>query len=243
MCFLTLSLVVQTPALKWGLIFKSRLQPQSRHKTDDGVRRKRAPTNVLFIRPVRDYCSVSRRSDTAILYNDRSVLESHHVSAAYRLLQDDDEMNILYNLSKDDWRWVGLTEMRLLRAARAGSCLSFWKKSVRLALILSNLIDLLYKHEDLVFSPQHAAVYFSSCLIVLPGSWGLWWWRWCWPQICRATSSRWRPWRTSSNSLRGQFRLRSLTTTTLFHLGQVYYDCLQLFIPQKVTRNRILLPN
>lgn len=54
-------------------------------------------------------CSVSHRSDTAILYNDRSVLESHHVSAAYRLLQDDDEMNILYNLSKDDWRSVGLT--------------------------------------------------------------------------------------------------------------------------------------
>lgn len=48
--------------------------------------------------------SVTGRSDTAILYNDRSVLESHHVSAAYRLLQDDDEMNILYNLSKDDWR-------------------------------------------------------------------------------------------------------------------------------------------
>ncbi|XP_010779733.1 calcium/calmodulin-dependent 3',5'-cyclic nucleotide phosphodiesterase 1C-like, partial [Notothenia coriiceps] len=46
----------------------------------------------------------SDRSDTAILYNDRSVLESHHVSAAYRLLQEDDEMNILYNLSKDDWR-------------------------------------------------------------------------------------------------------------------------------------------
>ena len=48
--------------------------------------------------------SSSFRSDTAVLYNDRSVLESHHVSAAYRLLQDDDEMNILYNLSKDDWR-------------------------------------------------------------------------------------------------------------------------------------------
>lgn len=50
--------------------------------------------------------SSSDRSDTAILYNDRSVLESHHVSAAYRLLQEDDEMNILYNLSKDDWRFV-----------------------------------------------------------------------------------------------------------------------------------------
>ncbi|XP_066512840.1 dual specificity calcium/calmodulin-dependent 3',5'-cyclic nucleotide phosphodiesterase 1C-like [Hoplias malabaricus] len=47
---------------------------------------------------------IQTRSDMAILYNDRSVLESHHVSAAYRLLQDDDEMNILYNLSKDDWR-------------------------------------------------------------------------------------------------------------------------------------------
>ncbi|CAB1328738.1 unnamed protein product, partial [Coregonus sp. 'balchen'] len=39
----------------------------------------------------------------AILYNDRSVLENHHVSAAYRLMQED-EMNILVNLSKDDWR-------------------------------------------------------------------------------------------------------------------------------------------
>ncbi|XP_076827980.1 dual specificity calcium/calmodulin-dependent 3',5'-cyclic nucleotide phosphodiesterase 1A isoform X2 [Brachyhypopomus gauderio] len=47
---------------------------------------------------------IQTRSDAAILYNDRSVQENHHVSAAYRLLQDDDEMNILYNLSKDDWR-------------------------------------------------------------------------------------------------------------------------------------------
>jgi calcium/calmodulin-dependent 3',5'-cyclic nucleotide phosphodiesterase len=44
------------------------------------------------------------RSDPAILYNDRSVLENHHLSAAYRLLQEDEEMNILVNLSKDDWR-------------------------------------------------------------------------------------------------------------------------------------------
>ncbi|XP_019121587.1 calcium/calmodulin-dependent 3',5'-cyclic nucleotide phosphodiesterase 1C isoform X2 [Larimichthys crocea] len=46
---------------------------------------------------------IQTRSDTAMLYNDRAVLENHHVSAAYRLLQDDDEMNILSNLSKDDW--------------------------------------------------------------------------------------------------------------------------------------------
>ncbi|XP_016118995.1 calcium/calmodulin-dependent 3',5'-cyclic nucleotide phosphodiesterase 1A-like [Sinocyclocheilus grahami] len=43
------------------------------------------------------------KSEVAILYNDRSVLENHHVSAAYRLMQED-EMNILVNLSKDDWR-------------------------------------------------------------------------------------------------------------------------------------------
>ncbi|XP_034038623.1 calcium/calmodulin-dependent 3',5'-cyclic nucleotide phosphodiesterase 1A-like isoform X3 [Thalassophryne amazonica] len=67
---------------------------------------------MIFAAAVHDYehtgttnnFHIQTRSDTAILYNDRSVLESHHVSAAYRLLQEDDEMNILYNLSKDDWR-------------------------------------------------------------------------------------------------------------------------------------------
>ncbi|XP_058274504.1 dual specificity calcium/calmodulin-dependent 3',5'-cyclic nucleotide phosphodiesterase 1C isoform X2 [Hemibagrus wyckioides] len=67
---------------------------------------------LIFAAAVHDYehtgttnnFHIQTRSDTAILYNDRSVLESHHVSAAYRLIQDDDEMNILYNLSKDDWR-------------------------------------------------------------------------------------------------------------------------------------------
>ncbi|XP_026127062.1 calcium/calmodulin-dependent 3',5'-cyclic nucleotide phosphodiesterase 1A isoform X2 [Carassius auratus] len=46
---------------------------------------------------------IQTRSEVAILYNDRSVLENHHVSAAYRLMQED-EMNILVNLPKDDWR-------------------------------------------------------------------------------------------------------------------------------------------
>lgn len=43
------------------------------------------------------------RSEVAILYNDRSVLENHHVSAAYRLMVEED-MNIFVNLNKDDWR-------------------------------------------------------------------------------------------------------------------------------------------
>lgn len=45
------------------------------------------------------------RSDISLLYNDHAVQENHHVSAVYRLLQNNDETNILSNLSKDDWRW------------------------------------------------------------------------------------------------------------------------------------------
>ncbi|XP_052747237.1 dual specificity calcium/calmodulin-dependent 3',5'-cyclic nucleotide phosphodiesterase 1 isoform X3 [Bicyclus anynana] len=42
-------------------------------------------------------------SDTALLYNDRAVLENHHISAAFRLIRDED-CNILQNLSRDEFR-------------------------------------------------------------------------------------------------------------------------------------------
>ncbi|XP_063284758.1 dual specificity calcium/calmodulin-dependent 3',5'-cyclic nucleotide phosphodiesterase 1A isoform X1 [Pelobates fuscus] len=66
---------------------------------------------MIFAAAIHDYehtgttnnFHIQTRSEVAILYNDRSVLENHHVSAAYRIMQDD-EMNILANLSKDDWR-------------------------------------------------------------------------------------------------------------------------------------------
>uniref|UniRef100_A0A2I3RCF3 Phosphodiesterase 1B n=1 Tax=Pan troglodytes TaxID=9598 RepID=A0A2I3RCF3_PANTR len=41
-------------------------------------------------------------SECAILYNDRSVLENHHISSVFRLMQDD-EMNIFINLTKDEF--------------------------------------------------------------------------------------------------------------------------------------------
>ncbi|XP_074478064.1 dual specificity calcium/calmodulin-dependent 3',5'-cyclic nucleotide phosphodiesterase 1A isoform X1 [Sebastes fasciatus] len=67
---------------------------------------------IIFAAAIHDYehtgttnnFHIQTRSDTAMLYNDRAVLENYHVSAAYRLLQGDDDMNILSNLSKDDWR-------------------------------------------------------------------------------------------------------------------------------------------
>ncbi|XP_071072334.1 dual specificity calcium/calmodulin-dependent 3',5'-cyclic nucleotide phosphodiesterase 1A isoform X4 [Dasypus novemcinctus] len=66
---------------------------------------------MVFAAAIHDYehtgttnnFHIQTRSDSAILYNDRSVLENHHVSAAYRLMQEE-EMNIMANLSKDDWR-------------------------------------------------------------------------------------------------------------------------------------------
>lgn len=42
-------------------------------------------------------------SDIALVYNDRAVLENHHVSAAFRLLREDD-CNVLGNLSKEEFR-------------------------------------------------------------------------------------------------------------------------------------------
>ncbi|XP_038206237.1 calcium/calmodulin-dependent 3',5'-cyclic nucleotide phosphodiesterase 1 isoform X2 [Zerene cesonia] len=42
-------------------------------------------------------------SDTALLYNDRAVLENHHISAAFRLMREE-ENNILLNLSRDEFR-------------------------------------------------------------------------------------------------------------------------------------------
>lgn len=42
-------------------------------------------------------------SDTALLYNDRAVLENHHVSAAFRLMKEG-ENNIVSNLSREEFR-------------------------------------------------------------------------------------------------------------------------------------------
>ncbi|XP_066966855.1 dual specificity calcium/calmodulin-dependent 3',5'-cyclic nucleotide phosphodiesterase 1A-like isoform X2 [Macrobrachium rosenbergii] len=42
-------------------------------------------------------------SETALLYNDRAVLENHHICAAFRLLRGE-ESNVLINLSKEEYR-------------------------------------------------------------------------------------------------------------------------------------------
>lgn len=62
--------------------------------------------SVYKLQKISDWMlCLSVRSEVAILYNDRSVLENYHVSAAYRLMAEED-MNILVNLNKDDWRFA-----------------------------------------------------------------------------------------------------------------------------------------
>ncbi|XP_064408388.1 dual specificity calcium/calmodulin-dependent 3',5'-cyclic nucleotide phosphodiesterase 1B [Latimeria chalumnae] len=65
---------------------------------------------VLFAAAVHDYehtgttnsFHIQTKSECALVYNDRSVLENHHVSAVFQLMQME-EMNIFLNLTKEEW--------------------------------------------------------------------------------------------------------------------------------------------
>ena len=46
---------------------------------------------------------INSKSELALLYNDRSVLENHHISAAFRLMRDP-ERNIVQNLDDCQYR-------------------------------------------------------------------------------------------------------------------------------------------
>uniref|UniRef100_A0A7N6A8A0 Phosphodiesterase n=1 Tax=Anabas testudineus TaxID=64144 RepID=A0A7N6A8A0_ANATE len=64
----------------------------------------------LFAAAIHDYehtgttnnFHIHTKSDFALIYNDRSVQESHHLSASFRLLQDE-QMNIFINLTREEW--------------------------------------------------------------------------------------------------------------------------------------------
>ncbi|XP_073069540.1 dual specificity calcium/calmodulin-dependent 3',5'-cyclic nucleotide phosphodiesterase 1B isoform X4 [Manis javanica] len=65
---------------------------------------------IIFAAAIHDYehtgttnsFHIQTKSECAILYNDRSVLENHHLSSVFRMMQDD-EMNIFINLAKDEF--------------------------------------------------------------------------------------------------------------------------------------------
>ncbi|KAK2905633.1 dual specificity calcium/calmodulin-dependent 3',5'-cyclic nucleotide phosphodiesterase 1A isoform X2 [Channa argus] len=82
---------------------------------------------------------IHTRSEVAILYNDRSVLENHHVSAAYRLMAEED-MNILVNLNKDDWRELRSLVIEMVMSTDM-SCHFQQIKTMRNALTQTHGID------------------------------------------------------------------------------------------------------
>uniref|UniRef100_A0AAQ5YI15 Phosphodiesterase n=1 Tax=Amphiprion ocellaris TaxID=80972 RepID=A0AAQ5YI15_AMPOC len=82
---------------------------------------------------------IHTRSEVAILYNDRSVLENHHVSAAYRLMAEED-MNILVNLNKDDWRFLRSLVIEMVMSTDM-SCHFQQIKTMRNALTQTHSID------------------------------------------------------------------------------------------------------
>uniref|UniRef100_A0A8P4KHM3 Phosphodiesterase n=1 Tax=Dicentrarchus labrax TaxID=13489 RepID=A0A8P4KHM3_DICLA len=82
---------------------------------------------------------IHTRSEVAILYNDRSVLENHHVSAAYRLMAEED-MNILVNLNKDDWRELRALVIEMVMSTDM-SCHFQQIKTMRNALTQTHSID------------------------------------------------------------------------------------------------------
>ncbi|XP_077584280.1 dual specificity calcium/calmodulin-dependent 3',5'-cyclic nucleotide phosphodiesterase 1A [Stigmatopora nigra] len=82
---------------------------------------------------------IHTRSEVATLYNDRSVLENHHVSAAYRLMADDDT-NILINLNKDDWRELRALVIEMVMATDM-SCHFQQIKSMRNVLAQPHSVD------------------------------------------------------------------------------------------------------
>uniref|UniRef100_A0A3Q4HTG1 Phosphodiesterase n=1 Tax=Neolamprologus brichardi TaxID=32507 RepID=A0A3Q4HTG1_NEOBR len=82
---------------------------------------------------------IHTRSEVAILYNDRSVLENYHVSAAYRLMAEED-MNILVNLNKDDWRFLRSLVIEMVMSTDM-SCHFQQIKTMRNALTQTHSID------------------------------------------------------------------------------------------------------
>jgi calcium/calmodulin-dependent 3',5'-cyclic nucleotide phosphodiesterase len=63
---------------------------------------------------------IQSRSDTAFLYNDKSVLENHHLSTAFRLMKKE-ECNVLSNLTSDEFREIRALVIEMVLATDMSS--------------------------------------------------------------------------------------------------------------------------
>uniref|UniRef100_A0A1B0GAH1 Phosphodiesterase n=1 Tax=Glossina morsitans morsitans TaxID=37546 RepID=A0A1B0GAH1_GLOMM len=102
-------------------------------------------------------------SETALLYNDRAVLENHHISAAFRLLKNED-CNILSRLSREEYR-----EMRslIIEMVLATDMSSHFQQ-------LKNMRNLLTLNEATVDKPKALSLVLHCCDISHPAKrWNL----------------------------------------------------------------------
>jgi len=58
---------------------------------------------MLIIQEKNNTYLISTNNDLAVNYNDKSVLENHHISFTFKILQDK-ELNILENLSSSEYK-------------------------------------------------------------------------------------------------------------------------------------------
>lgn len=69
------------------------------------IQSRSARQKTKFLLTSKDFFFFSAfRSDVALIYNDRAVLENHHVSAAFRLMRLDD-YNILAEFSPEEYKF------------------------------------------------------------------------------------------------------------------------------------------
>ncbi|XP_068519502.1 dual specificity calcium/calmodulin-dependent 3',5'-cyclic nucleotide phosphodiesterase 1B [Anas acuta] len=102
---------------------------------------------IIFAAAIHDYehtgttnsFHIQTKSDCAILYNDRSVLENHHISAVFRMMQDE-EMNIFVNLTKDEFAELRALVIEMVLATDM-SCHFQQVKSMKTALQQLERID------------------------------------------------------------------------------------------------------
>lgn len=79
----------------------------------------------LFSFVSHTHCSLLLDSEMALMYNDESVLENHHLAVAFQLLQHED-CDILENLTKKERQTVRRTIIEMVKIYNAVK--EWWRK-------------------------------------------------------------------------------------------------------------------
>ena len=83
---------------------------------------------------------INSSSELAIMYNDESVLENHHLAVAFKLLQNSD-CDILVNLTKKQRQTLRKMVIDMVSEETAGThILDIWIENLEILWTISNLL-------------------------------------------------------------------------------------------------------